>query len=145
MRAPDQPDQIESQPATAIPLRVLLVEDDEDDAHLLTRYFERAGYRPSIRRVETADEMRRALDDAGAGWDVVLADFNLPGFKIDPYVLEQPVVRVWGDGAVVGGVVHLGWTQDGKHQSRVLRVAHVWAKRGDHWEATYTQLTRVPP
>ena len=81
MRAPDQPDQIESQPATAIPLRVLLVEDDEDDAHLLTRYFERAGYRPSVRRVETADEMRRALDDAGAGWDVVLADFNLPSFS----------------------------------------------------------------
>ena len=81
MRAPDQPDQIESKPATAIPLRVLLVEDDEDDAHLLTRYFERAGYRPSVRRVETADEMRRALDEAGAGWDVVLADFNLPSFS----------------------------------------------------------------
>jgi ketosteroid isomerase-like protein len=73
-----------------------------------------------------------------------LADFNLPGFRIDPYVFEQPVARVWGDGAIVGGVIHLGWTQDGKHQSRVLRVAHVWAKRGDHWEATYTQLTRVP-
>jgi ketosteroid isomerase-like protein len=73
-----------------------------------------------------------------------LADFNLPGFKIDPYVLEQPMARVWGDGAVVGGIVHLGWTQDGKHQSRVLRIAHVWVKRGDHWEAIYTQLTRVP-
>jgi ketosteroid isomerase-like protein len=73
-----------------------------------------------------------------------LADFNLPGFRIDPYVLEQPMARVWGDGAVVGGIVHLGWTQDGKHHSRVLRIAHVWAKRGDHWEATYTQLTRVP-
>lgn len=73
-----------------------------------------------------------------------LADFKLPGFRIDPYVFEQPVTKVWGDGAVVSGIIHLGWTQDGKHQSRVLRVAHVWAKRGDHWEATYTQLTRVP-
>jgi PAS domain S-box-containing protein len=81
MRAPDQPDQIESLPATAIPLRVLLVEDDEDDAALLARYFERAGYRPSVRRVETADEMRRALGDSNAGWDVVLADFNLPSFS----------------------------------------------------------------
>jgi PAS domain S-box-containing protein len=61
-------------------LRVLLVEDNEDDAYLLTRYFERAGYRPSLRRVETADEMRRALGDAD-GWDVVLADFNLPSFS----------------------------------------------------------------
>jgi PAS domain S-box-containing protein len=81
MHAPDQPDQIESQPATAIPLRILLVEDNEEDAFLLTRYFERAGYRPSLRRVETADEMRRALGDADAGWDVVLADFNLPSFS----------------------------------------------------------------
>jgi PAS domain S-box-containing protein len=81
MRAPDQPDQIESLPATATPLRVLLVEDDEDDAALLARYFERAGYQPSVRRVETADEMRRALGDGNDGWDVVLADFNLPSFS----------------------------------------------------------------
>jgi len=73
-----------------------------------------------------------------------LADFNLPGFKIDPYVLEQPVAKVWGDAAVVGGLVHLGWIQDGKHQTRVLRVAYVWAKRSDHWQATYAQVTRVP-
>jgi ketosteroid isomerase-like protein len=73
-----------------------------------------------------------------------LADFNLPGFKIDPYVLEQPVAKVWGDAAIVGGLVHLSWTQDGKHQTRLLRVAYVWAKRGDHWQATYAQVTRVP-
>jgi PAS domain S-box-containing protein len=80
MRAPDQPDQIESHP-THTPLRVLLVEDDEDDARLLTRYFERAGYRAFVRRVETADDMRRALNQPDAEWDVVLADFNLPSFS----------------------------------------------------------------
>jgi len=72
-----------------------------------------------------------------------LADFNLPGFKIDPYTMEQPVRKVWGDGAVIGGLVHLSWTQDGKHQTRVLRVAYVWAKRDGHWRATYAQVTRV--
>jgi PAS domain S-box-containing protein len=75
------PDQIESPHATATPLRVLLVEDNEDDAALLTRYFERAGYLPSVRRVETAEEMRQALNHNHAGWDVVLADFNLPRFS----------------------------------------------------------------
>ena len=55
-----------------------------------------------------------------------LADFNLPGFRIDPYVLEQPVAKVWGGAAVVGGLVHLSWTQDGKHQARLLRVVYVW-------------------
>src|SRR3954451_14820241 len=80
MRAPDQPDQIESQPMTT-PLRVLLVEDDEGDAQLLNRYFERAGYRTFVHRVETEEEMRRALDQPDAEWDVVLADFNLPTFS----------------------------------------------------------------
>ena len=80
MRPPDQPDQIES-PPTPTSLRVLLVEDDEDDALLLTRYFERAGYRTFVHRVETADDMRRALNQPDAEWDVVLADFNLPSFS----------------------------------------------------------------
>ena len=73
-----------------------------------------------------------------------LADFNLPGFKIDPYVIEQPVQKIWGDAAVIGGLVHLSWTQDGKHQTRWLRVAYVWEKHNGHWQATYTQVTRVP-
>ena len=73
-----------------------------------------------------------------------LADFGLPGFKIDPYVVEQPVEKIWGNAAVIGGLVHLSWTQDDKHQTRLLRVAYVWAKRNGHWQATYTQVTRVP-
>ena len=73
-----------------------------------------------------------------------LADFNLPGFKIDPYVVEQRVEKVWGEAAVLGGLVRLSWTQDGQHQTRLLRLAYVWAKRDGRWRATYTQVTRVP-
>jgi ketosteroid isomerase-like protein len=73
-----------------------------------------------------------------------LADFSLPGFKIDPYAMDQPMSKVWGSVALIGGVVHLNWTQDGQHQSRVLRLAYVWRKRGDRWQVTYTQVTRVP-
>lgn len=75
------PDQIETHATKASPLRVLLVEDSEDDAHLLSRYFARAGYQPSVRRVETADGMREALNEPDADWDVVIADFNLPSFS----------------------------------------------------------------
>lgn len=72
-----------------------------------------------------------------------LADFEVPGFKIDPYVLEQPVQKVWGNTAVIGGLLRLSWTQDGERQKRLLRIAHVWVKDKDHWRITYTQLTRV--
>ena len=73
-----------------------------------------------------------------------LADFLVPGFRIDPYVMEHTTGIVWSDAAVVSGIVHLGWTQDGTHHVRVLRIAHVWAKRDGRWQMTYTQVTRVP-
>ena len=73
-----------------------------------------------------------------------LEDFNKPGFKMEPYVLEQKVEKVWGSAAVVGGIMLLKWTQDGKQQSRRLRIVYVWAKKDGHWQTTYAQLTRVP-
>jgi len=73
-----------------------------------------------------------------------LADFRLPGFKIEPYVLEDRIEKASGDAAVTGGLVRLRWTQDGKHQTRVVRIAYVWTKRDGRWQATYTQVTRAP-
>jgi ketosteroid isomerase-like protein len=73
-----------------------------------------------------------------------LADFHLPGFRIEPYVWEQKVAKAWGDGAITGGLLHLRWTQDGKHPSRWLRISYVWQTRDGHWRATYAQVTRVP-
>ena len=58
-----------------------------------------------------------------------LEDFNKPGFKMEPYILEQKVEKVWGDAAVVGGIMLLKWTQDGKQQSRKLRIVYVWTKK----------------
>lgn len=73
-----------------------------------------------------------------------IADFRMPGFKIDPYVMTERTETAWNDGAVISGVVRLSWTQDGKHQQRVIRIAHVWAKRRGVWQMAYTQVTRVP-
>lgn len=73
------------------------------------------------------------------------ADFLVPGLKIDPYVMGQPIRIVWRDGAVISGIVHLSWTQEGRRQRRVVRIAHVWARRNRQWRMTYTQVTRVPP
>jgi ketosteroid isomerase-like protein len=73
-----------------------------------------------------------------------LDDFKVPGFKVDRYVVEQPAQEVWGDTALVRGLLHLAWTQDGEQHSRVLRIAHVWTRRDGHWQIAYTQLTRVP-
>jgi ketosteroid isomerase-like protein len=73
-----------------------------------------------------------------------LEDFKVPGFKLDPYVLDQPVRRIWGNTALVAGLVHLSWTLKGEHQARLLRIAHIWTKLEGRWRLAYTQLTRVP-
>ncbi len=61
-------------------LRILLVEDNPDDAALLERHLRRNGYEPSLVRVETSTEMRAELakDDKP---EFILGDYNLPSFS----------------------------------------------------------------
>jgi signal transduction histidine kinase len=61
------------------PLRVLLVEDTEDDAALILAMLRRAGYAPDHRRVQTADALRAALREEA--WEIVLSDYSMPGFS----------------------------------------------------------------
>ena len=60
------------------PLRLLHVEDSAGDAALTERALVRAGYEVLSERVENAAKMRAAL--AGQSWDLILADYRLPGF-----------------------------------------------------------------
>ncbi len=64
----------------ARPLRVLLVEDNPDDALLLQRHLRKSGFLPQLVRVETQSEMESALR-SGTQVDIVLADYNLPTFS----------------------------------------------------------------
>jgi signal transduction histidine kinase len=63
----------------AAPLRVLMVEDSEDDALLLLRELRRGGFKPSAERVETEEAMRAALERQP--WDLTIADYALPRFS----------------------------------------------------------------
>jgi two-component system, cell cycle sensor histidine kinase and response regulator CckA len=66
-------------------LRVLIVEDSEDDLLLLLRELRRGDYTLDYVRVETAVEMQAALDRQA--WDIVIADYTLPRFSA-PAALE---------------------------------------------------------
>ncbi|HEY6227238.1 MAG TPA: SpoIIE family protein phosphatase [Verrucomicrobiae bacterium] len=59
------------------PLRVLMIEDSDFDSDLLLAMLERGGYKVTHTRVETAETLRKALEN---DWDIVIADYNLPQF-----------------------------------------------------------------
>jgi len=61
------------------PLRLLIIEDSESDAGLIARRLQKAGYDLEYDRVETAEEMKAGL--AKQNWDLIIADYNLPGFS----------------------------------------------------------------
>jgi PAS domain S-box-containing protein len=63
----------------SIPLRVLIVEDSEDDALLLLRALQRGGYAPTYACVDTPAAMQAALDREG--WDIVISDYSMPHFS----------------------------------------------------------------
>ena len=61
------------------PLRVLFVEDSEDDMLLLVRQLRQGGYAPTCEHVETADAFRSALHRGG--WEVIISDYSMPRFS----------------------------------------------------------------
>jgi two-component system cell cycle sensor histidine kinase/response regulator CckA len=83
-----------------MPLQVLVIEDSITDMALVLRQLKRQGYQPAYRRVETAAELRDAL---AAAWDLVLADYSMPGFGamealaiVQATGLDIPVIIVSG-------------------------------------------------
>lgn len=59
-------------------LRVLVVEDDEEDAELLRLELERGGRSVIMQRVDTEEAYLTALADGA--WDVIISDYSMPTF-----------------------------------------------------------------
>ncbi len=60
------------------PIRILILEDQPDDAALVLHELRRAGFEPQAERVETEEEFLARLDPSP---DVILSDFTLPGWS----------------------------------------------------------------
>lgn len=74
----------------------------------------------------------------------LIADYTAPGFKLEPFVVEQPIEKVWSDGAVMGGIATLKGVDGGKPFSVTLRFSDIWAKRKGVWQVIYTHVSRPP-
>jgi signal transduction histidine kinase len=60
-------------------LRLLIVEDSNDDTLMLAHLFQRGGYQLTYKQVDSAATMQAALNTNR--WDAILADYAMPGFS----------------------------------------------------------------
>ncbi|MDI6743647.1 MAG: diguanylate cyclase [Smithella sp.] len=70
-------------------LRVLMIEDSEDDELLLIRALKKGGYNPVCERVCSSAAMKKALQEKQ--WDIILCDYMMPGFNAPSaiYILKE--------------------------------------------------------
>src|SRR6266566_5746121 len=61
-------------------LRILMIEDSEEDTMLLVRRLERSGFTPIWKRVDTIQSLRNALADET--WDIAFSDHSMPSLGI---------------------------------------------------------------
>lgn len=92
---------VASRPKAKPPIRLLFIEDSEDDVILLLHRFRDAGYAPTYRQVMSEAEMHEALSEEH--WDLILCDHNLPGFSaqaalrlLQDLALDLPFIIVSG-------------------------------------------------
>lgn len=62
-----------------VTLRLLLVEDNPDDAELVLRALRKGGYQVDYTRVDNAPDLTRQLREAD--WELVLSDYAMPHFN----------------------------------------------------------------
>jgi len=60
------------------PLRVLFIEDSEDDAKLQVRLLGQGGYDVFYERVDSPDGLLQSLEKV---WDIIISDYSMPHFR----------------------------------------------------------------
>jgi PAS domain S-box-containing protein len=63
----------------SVPIKVLIVEDSEDDTEFLLRELRHGEYAPQHLRVDSPRTLREALKNDE--WDIILSDYYMPGFS----------------------------------------------------------------
>jgi len=101
--------------------------------------------RAELERLLADDYVLQNSAGAVEGKAAFMADQTAAGYSLKPFTVEEPVERVMGNVAVLGGVATLTGTDGGKAYEVRLRFMDVWQKREGRWVVVFTQATRAPP
>ncbi|MGF1620562.1 MAG: ATP-binding protein [Rhodomicrobiaceae bacterium] len=71
-------------------LKVLIIEDCEDDAILLGRYLKSCGFDPKWQRVDREEDLAEVVEDRR--WDLVLCDLSMP--QLTPFIAVDCVRQI---------------------------------------------------
>ena len=131
------------------PIRVLIIEDSDNDKELLLLELRRGGYDPEYACVETAEAMNSALDQNE--WEIIISDYSMPKFsgitalqiakdrKLDiPFILisgtigEEIAVKAMREGAsdylMKGNIKRLIPAIDRELKDAEVRRQRAWTK-----------------
>lgn len=107
------------------PVRVLIVDDSEDDAYLVCAELARRGLDIRHRRVDCDFDMAAAL--ATEEWDIVLSDHDMPGFSS---LAALEVLR--RSGVDLPFIIHSGRISDQLAVSAMYEGADDFVTKGDY-------------
>ena len=131
---------------SAAPAPLQNARSDQEILTQLERDWDAAFHRKDVRFVETvlADEFVATYADgsrADKAKELALAaTFNQ---QIDSSVLDEFIVKVYGDNAVVWFTQHLVGPRDGKPLSLTFRYVDVFVLRAGRWQCVASQSTKV--
>lgn len=103
-----------------------------------------AGDAATLNELIADDYVLVGSDGARQNKPELIAFWTADGFDPAPVTVTDPVQHVWTDGAALGGLVTLSWTQDGAPISVNIRYVDIWTLRDGQWRVVYGQSTRVP-
>jgi PAS domain S-box-containing protein len=115
---------------TQMPIRLLIIEDSDDDALLIQRHFRRANMDVTAERVDTAAGLTAALRQRPP--DVVICDYNMPAFSA-----HEALDQIHADGLDVPFILVSG--EVGEETAAALM------KAGAHDFMLKDRLTRLVP
>lgn len=111
-------------------VRILLIEDSEDDAILLERQLKKDNLDIIMKRISTSDEMEQALHNNM--WDAIICDYLMPEFTVN-----DAMSLVHNEGVDIPFIIVSGAISD--------EIAVEMMKAGAHDYLTKNNLSRLVP